>query len=199
MIDVPLVKYGVLIPIINALSSFPIFNEERTNLNVEELTFFANYNLLVAQSFSTIPPVTMHYLWDDSTNDVVKLDGTQEAVFNHLNTLGLILSEKTIIPYLKFVLDHIHNEGGTLRLTESVDEIDFSDYPTNEQMNLLKEIIRPAVVVDEGETFFVCCIVIYDDTLYEAEIRLEKSGLFEFVSEKEIGEKMNCLRPIFLE
>ena len=62
LIEIPLTKYGVLIPILNALSSFSIFNEERTNLSSEQLPFFENYKLLIAQSFSCIPPVTMHYL-----------------------------------------------------------------------------------------------------------------------------------------
>ena len=199
LIEIPLTKYGVLIPILNALSSFSIFNEERTNLSSEQLPFFENYKLLIAQSFSCIPPVTMHYLWNPQTDDVIKLDGTRESVFDNLNKLRLTLNTETAVPYVRFVLGNVQSEQGALRLRENIDEVSFSVLPSDLQRTYLEQKLRPATVVDEGETFFICCMVIYGDTLFEAEIRLEKNGLFDFVSEQQVGDKMRCLRPIFLE
>ncbi len=198
-IDLPLAQYGKLIPAINALSSFPLFNADRSSLCTCKLPFFEQYQLLEARSFSCIPPVTMHYLWSPQSGDVIKMDGTREAVFNHLTKLRLILNHDTVVSYLAFVLYNVQSEQGALRLVERYSDIEFSDTPTSAQKQFLKENVVPATITDEGETYFVCCMVIYGDTLYEAEIRLEKNGLFDFVSERQVGDKMPCLRPVFLE
>lgn len=199
MIEVPLVKYGVLIPIINALSSFALFDEDRCYLTTCTLPFIENYQLLEAQTFTTIPPVTMHYLWNVENNDIIKLDGTREAVFANLNKLRLVLNSSTVVPYVAFVLGHTQSEKGSLRLVECVCNIEFTDTPTFTEMEFLKETIKPATVVEEAEGFYITCYVIYGDTMYEANIRLEQNGEFEFMEEKQVGEPMPCLRQIFLE
>ena len=199
MIDVPLVKYGVLIPLINALSTFALFDEDRCHLASCTLPFLKNYQLLEAQTFTTIPPVTMHYLWNVDNNDIIKLDGTREAVFNNLNKLRLVLNPTTAVPYVAFVLGHAQSEQGSLRLVECVCNIEFADTPTFTEMQFLKETIKRATVIEEAEGYYITGYVIYGDTLYEANIRLEQNGEFEFIEERQVGEPMPCLRQLFLE
>ena len=199
VIEVPLVKYGVLIPKINALSSFALFDEDRCNLTTCTLPFIKNYQLLVAQTFTTIPVVTMHYLWNTDNNDMIKLDGTREALFNNLGKFQFLLIPSTVVPYVAFVLGHVQNEQGSLRLTECICSIEFSNPPTFSEMEFLKETIKPATVVEEAEGFYITCYVIYGDTLFEANIRVEQNGEFEFLEEKQMGEPMPCLLQIFIE
>ena len=199
MIEVPLVKYSILIPLINALSSFPLFNENRTSLHSSELPFFEHYQLLEAQTFSTIPPVKIHYLWNPNDNDVIKMDGTRDAVFNQLDKLHLILNNQTIVPYVQFVLDNVQSEDGTLRLVQSESEIEYSDTPSPEQLAFLKQHVSPAKIVEEDEGYYISCNVIYGTTLYDAKIRLEYNGTFDFISERQVGQPMQCLRQLFLE
>lgn len=189
---------AILIALINATCSFPIFTEERTHLEMSPLPFFEKYVLIKATCFSTIPPVTMCFLWDNK-NHVIKTDGTRDCIFDNLPKLGLVLNDSTLVPYVRFVLDCVQTENGSLRLVETFDEIEFSDRPTEDETAFLKKIVRPAVCKKNDDHYLLTAIVIYGETVFEAEIKVEKNGKFDFTNEKSLGENMRCLRQIFLE
>lgn len=199
LLDIPSSQYAELIPLINSLSSYDLFSEEKTHLQTVPLSFFKEYELLSAQTFSTIPPVTMHYLWNRKNNDIVKMEGTRDSVFDNLGKLGLILDEGTIVPYVKFVLDGIWTDKGNIRLVEDMDEIDFSHSPSKEDLKLLETTIRPATVSRSEEEYLIDAIVIYGTEIYHSIIALRQDGIFDFQSETELKAGMSCVRVIFLE
>ena len=86
-----------------------------------------------------------------------------------------------------------------MRLGECVRKIELTDTPTSTESEFMKETREPDTVVEEAEGFYIICCVIDGDTMYEANIRLEQNGEFEFMEEKQVGEPMPCLRQIFLE
>lgn len=197
--DIPLSKYAELIPLINSLSSYNLFTEEKTCLQSSLLPFFRKHRLLSARTFSTIPPVTMHYLWNEENHDIIKMEGTRDSVFDNLGKLGLILDEGTIVPYVKFVLDGIWTDKGNIRLVEDMDEIDFSHSPSKEDLKLLETTIRPATVSRSEEEYLIDAIVIYGTEIYHSIIALRQDGIFDFQSETELKAGMSCVRVIFLE
>ena len=197
--DVPLTMYKELIPRINALSTFALFKEDRTSLQSERLPFFHNYDLLMAQTFSTIPPVTMHYLWNPEDNDIIKMDGTRDAVFDNLDKLMPLISDSTAVPYVTFVLDNVQSEDGTLRVVQTLDGFEFSDTPSPEERELLEKTIRPARLSRDGDDYLINCIIILGSNVFEADIKLAPNGIFEFTGEKMLIEDMHCVRQLFLE
>lgn len=199
MIEIDKKQHEILIPLLNATKSFEMFSTKGTFLGVTQLPFFNDYVFLSAQAFSCIPPVTFYFLWNPLNNDIIPINGTRDAVFENLEKLDLILNEKTIIPYVKFVLDNVYAEEGSLRLVEKVKEIEFSENPTDEEMDFLNENIRPAKWTKNGDKYLIDCIVIYGTEIFQSEIELQKDGIFEFLSETELRAGMNCLRVIFLE
>lgn len=198
-LDIPSSKYAELIPLINSRSSFDLFTEKRTHLKTAPLPFFQYYRLLSAQTFSTIPPVTMHYLWNVGNNDIIKMEGTRDTVFNNLDKLGLILNENTIVPYITFVLDGIWSDKGNLRLVEGMDEIVFSERASTKDLRFLKKTIRPAIISQNNDTYIIDTIIIYGTEIYQSTIVLRQNGIFEFQLETELKAGMSCVRVIFLE
>ena len=197
--EIPQNQYDTLIPLLNARKSFAIFDRDKTYLQTEELPFFTHYDLLAARTFSSIPSIEFHFLWNKSNNDILALDGTRDAIFDNLDKLGIVLNEKTIVPYLKFVLDCVYTEKGSLRLTENVDEIQFSESPNQDDWAFLGKTLRPASLTKNGDKFEIDCILIYGTEVYQTNIELQENGIFDFVSETELRADMNCLRVIFLE
>lgn len=197
--DIPSSKYAELIPLINSQSSYDLFTQEKTHLQTTLLPFFKDYRLLSAQTFSTIPPVTMHYLWNEENNDIIRIEGIRDAVFNNLGKLGLILNEKTVVPYVKFVLDSVWTDKGSLRLVEDMEEIEFSDGPSMKDLRFLKKTIRPAIISRNGGSYLLDAIIIYATEIYQSTIKLQQNGTFEFQSETELKAGMSCVRVIFLE
>lgn len=197
--NIPLSQYAELIPLLNSKSSFNIFTDKWTHLQTARLPFFKYYRLLSAHTFSTTPPVTMHYLWNEDNNDIIKMDGTRDAVFDNLEKLGLILNESTVVPYVRFVLDSIWTDKGNLRLVENMDEIELSERPAAKDLRFLKRTIHPAMVSQTGDKYIIEAIIIYGTEVYGSTIALQPNGIFEFPSETELKAGLNCVRVIFLE
>lgn len=187
-----------LIPILNSKLSFNLFDSEKSYLELKELSFFRNYHLIVAGTFSTIPPVTMEYLWNMTNNDVIKLDGTRDCVFDNLEKLEICITDNNVIDYLKFVLGCIQSEQGTLRLVQDITDVEYSQSPTQDEIVFLTENIKPAKVEIDDETCAITCNVIYGDALYVANIELFIDGTFEFISEQKLKNGLP-IRQIFLE
>ncbi len=196
---VKITEYANLIPLLNAKSTYNIFTDNKTHLKNAQLPFFNNYCLLSAQTFSTIPPVTMSYLWNEQNNDIIKLNGTRDAVFDNLDKLGLTLNQENIVPYVRFVLDNVWNDKGSLRLVEIMDEIEFSDKPSKSDLRFLERAIRPTIVTQTEEGFILDTIIIYGTEVYQSSIAVAKNGTFDIQSETELINGMSCLRVIFLE
>lgn len=198
MKDISQKESRLLIPILNSKLSFNLFDAEKTYLQLEGLSFFENYNLISAKTFSTIPLVTIDYLWNRTNNDVVKLDGTRDCIFDNLEKLGLNINDDNIIDYLKFVLGNIQSEQGTLRLVQSIDDVEYSQIPTQDEIAFLTVNIKSAKVEIEDETCMITCNMIYGDILFVAEIEMFTDGTFEFVSEQKLKDGLP-IRQIFLE
>ncbi|MCB5248934.1 MAG: hypothetical protein WC191_03420 [Proteiniphilum sp.] len=197
--DIPSSKYAELIPLINSLSSYNLFTEKKTCLQSSLLSFFRKHRLLSAHTFSTIPPVTMHYLWNEENNDIIKMEGTRDAIFNHLDKLELILNEKTVVPYVKFVLDSVWTDKGSLRLVEDMGEVEFSDNPLPEDLQFLKETVRPATVTPTGGGYRIDATIIYGTEIYQSVVDVQEWGTFDFLSETELRAGVSSVRIIFLE
>ena len=197
--EVPHSHYDTLIPLLNATKSFEIFDHNKTYLETRELSFFTNYDLLIAHTFSSIPPLKFHFLWNKINNDIIAIDGTREAIFDNLDKLKIVCTKKTMVPYVKFVLDCVWSDKGSLRLTEDIEDIKFSDKLSEDDLQFLSKTIRPAKVTKNDAVFEIDCIIIYGTEVYQSNITLQENGIFEIVSETELRANMRCLRVIFLE
>lgn len=196
-VDVEASATEELIGKINALSTYSIFKAEKTHLQVSALPFYKNFKFVKATTFSTIPPVTMHYLLaNDGT--VIKMDGTREPIFENNAKGGLVLNEETVVAYATFVLDAVMTENGSLRLVEKVDEETFTSTPTPEQRRDVTHMIRPAKVTKTAEGFKLDCIMLYGDAVFRADIDVKADGFIEILGEEKLGEGLP-IRPIFLE
>ena len=185
---------------INALSATAWFDAHNSSLETADLCFYANFKLLQATSFSSIPPLTMRYLVGGNAPDwtVVKLDGSNKPIFENNPKAGLILNEKTIILYARFVLDSVLSEDGSMRLTETVDEDVFTRDPTPEQREELTRFVRPAKIIKTEVGFDIDCIILYGDKVYRADVSVLNNGYLEIKNEDLLAENMP-IYPIILE
>lgn len=189
---------SLLISLLNNGNNLFVFSEKENSIQKFELPFFKNYLYLKVWVHSSIPPISLFYLWDRK-NDIFAIDGTKERIFENLPKLGLVLNSKTIVPYLRFVLDCVWSSEGSLRLTEYYDEITFSCKPTDDEMNFLLKNIRPAKVTPSENGYNIDATVIFGDSVFQSKIVLQDNGIFEIESENRLCEGYRCLRPIFLE
>lgn len=187
-----------LIPLINSCSAFDMFQYGKCCIDVCRYSFFENYVYVSAKCFSCIPVVTMGYLWDGK-DDVIKMDGTRDCIFDNIHKLGLNINNDNITDYMKFVLGHVFTEKGTLRLVQNIDDVEFSDVPDEEQRDFLEKNIKPVTVIRNNDGYTVKAMIIYSDSLFLAEIEMRTDGTFDIMSETLLCDGYTCLREIMLE
>jgi len=186
-----------LISLINKCSTFDMFDYDKSSIDVYGCSFFDNYLYVVAKCYSCIPVVTMGYLWDGN-DDVIKLDGTRDCIFDNLHKLGLNVDADNIADYLKFVLGIVCTEEGSLRLVQSIHDVEFSDTPSEEQFAFLENNIKPVSTTRDSDGYTVEANVIYSDSLYLAKMKMKEDGFFDIVSETLLCDGYSCLKQIML-
>jgi hypothetical protein len=198
--DFPAQGEKSLLEKINALSALALFDEQNTALKIADLSFYTNFKLVQATTFTSLPPVTMHYLvGGESPNwTVIRLDGTSKPIFANNKQAGLNLNEKTVVAYALFVLGCVMSEEGSLRLVEAVDEDMFTDSPTPAQLEELARLVRPAKIKRTDGGFALDVIVLYGANVFRLDLEVRESGFLEIRHEEELAKNMP-IRPIFLE
>lgn len=188
-----------LLKLLNAQMTYPLFKEDKTSLSIKELSFYNEYLLIKAKTFSTMPVVEFSFLWNKRDNNIIKIDGGRDCFFDNIALLKPQITPQTAVAYVKFVLGCVWDENGTIRVCESIKDVEFSASPFPNQLSFLSNNIKPATVSENGDMIVVNCNIVYGKTLYKGIIELQHNGLFEIVDEQQLSEEIEALRPIFLE
>lgn len=185
---------------VNDATVSKIFKQGRSNFAFAELPFYKNFKLLRVTAYTTIPPVSMRFLLGGSAPDwkIVKMNGTNEPIFEHNAEAGLVLNKDTVVDYVTFVMGEVHSEEGSLRVVEEVDDDTFSSTPTPEERRTVTHLIRKAKVEENADGFTVDATMLYGDSVYWAKIAVKKDGMIEIVEDDKKAENMP-IRPIYLE
>ena len=189
-----------LVEKLNAATTTKILKEGRTHVSLAEAPFYTRMKLARATTYTTMPPVTMHFLVGGAAPDwtVVRMNGTKDPIFKTNADAGLVLNKDTVVAYLAFVLGEIQSEEGALRLVEQVDDETFTKTPTPEERKTVTHLIRPAKVAETADGFAVDAVVLYGDAVFNIELAVKKDGTFDIVKEEKLAENMP-VRPIILE
>lgn len=197
---VPAKDEDVLIEKLNNATSSKILTKGRTHVSITDVPFYKNFKLAQATTYSTIPPVSMRFLIGGDFSDltVVRMNGTNEPIFENNVNAGLVLNTDTVVPYVTFVMESVQSEEGCLRLVEAVDDDTFTQTPTPEERKKVTRLIRPAKVAETDDGFVVDAIMLYGDAVFRTEIAVKKDGYIDIVNDEKLAEGLP-IRPIFLE
>lgn len=194
-----IINKAALLVLLNGQMSHPLFNEDMTSIMTAELPFYTDYLLVKAKSYSTIPSVEFGFLWNRDSDDVIKLDGSRECLFDNIDRLKPLITTQTALAYVKFVLGSVWDENGAIKVCETIDDVIFSANPSPNELTFLGENIKSATITESSDMIVVECNIVYGTALHYAKIELQRDGLFEIVDEKQIGDEIDALRTIFLE
>ena len=181
---------------LNALCAVPIFTEGRTHVDTLPLPFYKDVELIRAQSFSTIPPVTLEFL--STPTGLLKLDGTREPVYEASRRGTLLINEQTLVPYLTFIMGAVQTEEGSLRVVEHFTDELFTGAPTAAARKTLQRLIRPAQLTRTGDKWAVDAIVLYGAAVYQTQLEVLPDGEVNIIDEQLLADNLP-IRPIFLE
>ncbi|MGD9637445.1 MAG: hypothetical protein AB7U85_00120 [Alphaproteobacteria bacterium] len=178
----------LIIEKINALHDITLFDSESTRLQETKLSFYDDYILLKATELAAIPPLNMRFLF--RSGEIVKLDGTIDA-FNTVNRKAKInLNQDNVYAYAKFFLGSLVSQDGAFRIVESIDDVEFSLDPTDEELEKITSAINSPIIKEDDNGFNIETNMIYSDCVYKVNIFVNKNGDLDILNEEVLLSEM---------
>ncbi len=195
-INVDKTVFSDLLKKINSLHQISFYSEESSSLREKGLSFYGNLKLVEATEFASHPPLTMRFLVKGG--EVFKLDGSKETIYDINKEAEMNITLDNAIDYAKFLMGSIMTEDGSFRIVQSMDEVEYSNDPKDDEIKLLEENVKPAKIKETGNGYEIICSMLYDDCVYKAKLSVTKDGLVDIEEEKLIATEMPT-RQIFLK
>ncbi|MBO4520039.1 MAG: hypothetical protein J5787_02415 [Alphaproteobacteria bacterium] len=163
------------------------FRAGRFSLERIPLPFYKDAYAVHIKCFTTRPMITKKYICDDER--VFETDGEKETLLKINKALSLKLDSENVVAYTAFYFRKvaIDDHFATLALTPD----DIIDDNFNEELQETLETLVTAPQVRETEDgFIVSGFVLLEDTLFKADLKVEKNGSVSIDKEEIVYENL---------
>ena len=147
-----------------------VFREGKCGFTTVDLPFYKNAKMVVAKTFTTRPIVTRKF----------------------------IVGDETVVAYLKFFFDSVAVPTGRLAMIETLEDLKLLDDASDELKSALTKLIAAPVITKDGNAYFVKTFVLYDTTLYHAEMTVTAKGEVEMTEQETAYENLPVEKKIIL-
>lgn len=173
-----------------------VFREGKCGFTTVDLPFYKNAKMVVAKTFTTRPIVTRKFIVGDDA--IVTLDGTEDAIEEVNAVYPPVISDETVVAYLKFFFDSVAVPTGRLAMIETLEDLKLLDDVSDELKSALTKLIAAPVITKDGNAYFVKTFVLYDTTLYHAEMTVTAKGEVEMTEQETAYENLPVEKKIIL-
>ncbi|MCK5295583.1 MAG: hypothetical protein KAJ75_01715 [Alphaproteobacteria bacterium] len=187
-------QFPKLLERINDLHHRPFFNKE-SYLETRPVSFYRDYKLLKATSYSGMFPVSMQFFYN--SNDIVKVNGDRATFEEMSKKADVHLTKYNVVTYAKIFLGSLMTDGGSFQIVQSLEDVKFTGDITEELLKELPDLIKTAKITKADDGFMLDASMFYDNNLYDAEIFIGKHGELDIKEEKLIRENIPT-REIYL-
>lgn len=183
------------------LDGSPFDPVDTTALGIE-LPFYPDYRFLDLADYSTMPGKRRFVLFKDAgnpdDNDVVVLDWTNEPIYLLNHNLPISLTAENIPEYVRFFFTYVRGKHGRFIVTESVDDINWKEDPPPQARKAISKMLIPLEVLkEENGKYYLKATMMFRDSLFKADIEVQRNGLVTLSSEELLVEDMPVLDDTF--
>ncbi len=155
------------------------------------LPFYKNAFDVHIKNFSTRPFTTREYVCDD--NAVFETDGEEETLEKINQAFSLTLNADNVAQYAAFHFQKVAIDDSFARLVFSAEDVIDENFD-EDLCETLKKIIRTPVVDKTEDGFTVSGFVLLDDTLFKADLGIDKDGTVSIDDEETVYEDLPIKR-----
>lgn len=161
---------------------------KQVNIEILPTTLYTFSRLYCLTDFSCVP-ATKYMLFDNGLNTIL-LNGTPQA-WETLNAIeNPMLNIKNVYEYLNLYTSTSTFPYETQKVVDKIDDIDFTEYPTESLLNQLSQHIQPPVLLQQGKTFTIYCNLIVQNNLYQAAFDIQEDGRVDLIDQKLLLTKL---------
>lgn len=162
------------------------------------LPFYPDYRFLDMADHSHMPPARRFLL--QHNDDFIILDFTNAPIYNLNDTCPINLTKANVADYVRFFFQFVRGRHGRFLIVESVDDIQWREEPPPAARKSVGKLINPIAFVSsdtDDNVFRLQAQMMFKDSLFQADIAVEKGGLVTLSNEKLLIEDMPVLDDTF--
>lgn len=181
---------------INPLLDSCEYNEDQTSIMAVDLPFYHGYRFLSVTDHN-VHPEKKHYVIDGD-NDAYIINFTNELIYDLNQKLPILLTEDTVIDYVRFFLEYVVGDFGKITPAENVDDIQWKDNPPPNAKKAIAGMIAPLDILSgtQGQDFTITGYFIFKTDLLKANLVIDKNGHITMENEEILIEEMPILDDV---
>ncbi len=166
------------------------FDPNVTTIEKHALPFYADYELLRVIDPEADPVLEKLLIYKEG--EAFILNWTNQPIYTANEKAPIHLDEDIAPLYAKFFFDHVRGRHGRFLIIDNADEINWSEEPPEEAKKAIDEMITPVTHIEtkESGTMSYSSYMIFKDSLFKANIHVEKDGMVSLSDEALIVEGM---------
>ena len=178
--------------IIQSVGRVP-FRAGRFDMKRYSLPFYKNAYDVYVKCFTTRPIITIEYICDDER--VFETDGEEETLIKINKALSLKLDSENVAAYAAFYFKQVAVNDSFAVLALTPDDIIGEDFD-EELRETLKNLVAAPQIRGTKDGFVVSGFVLLEDTLFKADLKIEKNGAVSIDNEEIVYENLPVQRVI---
>lgn len=167
------------------------FNPANTVIMGRTLDFYPGYKFFDMADHSNNPAARRFVLMKKDA--VTVLDFTNTPIYEMNKAAPIYLNADTVHEYVRFFFNFVRGRHGRFLIVESVDDIAWKEEPPPAAKKSIAKLIMPVSVItkdiDNGD-FHLHAQMIFRDSLFSADIIVQKDGLVQLTNEQLMIEDM---------
>lgn len=166
------------------------FDPNVTTIEKHDLPFYAEYDLLRVIDSSADPVLEKLMIYKEG--ELFVLNWTNQPIYTVNENAPIYLNEDIAPLYAQFFFDHVRGRHGRFLIIEDADDINWSSTPPEDAKKAINDMITPVThseTKDDGVMSY-SSYMIFKDSLFKANIHVEKDGMVSLSDESLIVEGM---------
>ncbi len=177
-----------------SLEPIPFFTDT-TSVKYTDLSFYDEYDLYQLKDYDAVPTVEKFLLYKKGS--AIPITWTNEGIYNLNKSAPVILTDETIIDYVKFFFHYVRGRHGRFTIVEHVDDINWKEAPISNTRKALNEMIKTVEIIGKSMdgNYKLSANMVFKDSLFKSTILIDKNGRVSLTDEEILVEAM----PVFLD
>ncbi|WP_243311175.1 hypothetical protein [Fundidesulfovibrio agrisoli] len=194
-----------IIDAVSPLIALAEFSSGKTVVQAAELPFYEGVKFY-ALSDNTLPPPNTRYAFHKDGLTVLH-DWTNEPIYKLNEELPLILTEQTMIPYVRFFFHYVRGQLGRFIIVENLDEVPWLPEATDDEKAAVEAELMPVSyrgIAPDGMHTLVATVV-FKNALFRTNVKIAPQAMDVTNPETGIeegytfGQMMLCNEELLLE
>lgn len=190
-------EVAVILEKLNPEFNGTVFDSSQTTILAQDISFYEGFRFLDIADYSSVPPLRRFVIYGADKFSI--LNWNNEPIYKMNQDVPITLTKNNVIDYVRFFFTYVRGRHGRFMIIENIDDINWNNDPVPEARRTIGKMLMPITFesIDESETFYLKMCVLFKDSLFKTDVKIEKGGFVRLENEELLVEDLPVLDDIF--